>query len=78
MGEALKSEVKIPVWMFSIILVLMLAILGFNASFAGTVQQVKTNTIEIEKKANQSDVDRIYNKLDKIETLLIDHMKEKK
>lgn len=77
MTEILQKDIKVPVWMFGIILTVLLAILAFNASFAGTKQQVKTNTIEIEKKANQVDIDRLYKKLDDIENLLIQHMEKK-
>ena len=81
MGEAMKNEVKIPVWMFSIILALLLAILGFNASFAGTVKQVQVNTKAIEqlqdKKADQSVLLLILEGQKRIEGKLDQHISQK-
>jgi hypothetical protein len=48
MGETLKGEVRIPNWMFGIILTILMAILVFNASFAGTKAEVVQHTKQIE------------------------------
>ncbi len=48
MGEKLRETIQIPKWMFGIILTILIGILAFNASFAGTKQEVNTHTKEIE------------------------------
>ena len=82
MGESLKTEVKLPVWVFGLLLTILLGLFAFNATFATTKKETEINTSDITvlkaTKADKSDVDRIYKKLDSIEQLLIDHMKEKK
>lgn len=47
MAEILKNEIKIPVWMFSILLTIMLGLLGFTAANATNRQQILQNGIEI-------------------------------
>lgn len=78
MGEAMKAEIKLPVWAMGLLVTLLLALLAYNATFASTVAKVEQNTKSIEllqkDKADKETVEKIYNKLDKIETLLIDHM----
>lgn len=48
MGERLRETVAVPKWMFGIILTILLGILAFNASFAGTKAEVTQHTKQIE------------------------------
>jgi hypothetical protein len=81
MGDALKQEVKLPIWMIGLILSLLIAIFSYSVVFGGTSKATELNTKQIEilqaTKADKEDMDKVYNKLEKIEGLLIDHMKEK-
>jgi len=81
MVEKFRNDVKIPVWMFGIVLSILLALFAYNTIFASTRKQVEVNTVRLDNveknKAEKSDVDRIYVKLDKIEGLLIEHMERK-
>jgi hypothetical protein len=67
----LKSDVKIPVWMFGIILTLMLALLGFTAVNATSRQQVVQNTIEISNIKNNEIKQLQSDKADKVEVVTI-------
>jgi hypothetical protein len=48
MGEKLKETVPVPKWMFGIILTILIGILAFNASFAGTKVEVTQHSKQIE------------------------------
>jgi hypothetical protein len=67
----LKSDVKIPVWMFAIIVTLMLALLGFTAVNATYRQQVVQNTIEISNIKNNEIKQLQSDKADKVEVITI-------
>jgi hypothetical protein len=81
MTERLKEGIILPVWVVGVMVTLLLALLAYNATFASTVTVVQQHTKSIEvlqkDKADKESVDKIYNKLDKIETLLINHMSKK-
>lgn len=74
MTEKLKEGVTLPVWAISLMALIITALITFNISFASTQKQVEINTEVLKTKAEKIDVDRIYTKLDKIETLLIDQI----
>jgi nitrogen fixation protein FixH len=67
----LKSDVKIPVWMFGIIVTLMLSLLGFTAVNATYRQQVVQNTIEISNMKNNEIKQLQSDKADKVEVVTI-------
>jgi len=67
----LKNDVKIPVWMFAIIVTLMLALLGFTAVNATNRQQVVQNTIEITNIKNNEIKQLQTDKADKAEVVTI-------
>ena len=67
----LKSDVKIPVWMFGIIVTLMLSLLGFTAVNATYRQQVVQNTIEISNIKNNEIKQLQSDKADKVEVVTI-------
>jgi hypothetical protein len=81
MGEALKGEVRIPTWMFGIILTVLMIILGFNASFAGTKVEVQQHTKEIEilqkEKADKETLILILEGQKRIESKLDTHIANK-
>jgi hypothetical protein len=65
----LKSDVKIPIWIFSIIVTLMLALLGFIAVNATSRQQVVQNSIEISSIKNNEIKQLQSDKADKAEVV---------
>lgn len=81
MTEKLKEGIVLPIWLVGVLVTLLLALLAYNASFASTSTLVNEHTKSIENlqntKADKESVDRIYKKLDTIESLLIDHMSKK-
>lgn len=88
MSERLKSTINIPVWAISIIITLLLAAFGFTYSFARSSGQANEqiqdcrNEIskvqaEIRTKADDTDMDRVYNILERIENKLDQHISTK-
>jgi hypothetical protein len=71
MTEKLKSTVQIPNWVIILFFPIFVTFLSFliNVSVkAATIKErVDQHSIELSKKASQSDVDRIYITLDRIE-----------
>jgi hypothetical protein len=71
MGEKLKQSIPIPIWLFTLIMSMLFAIVPAYTSItakAATLQEkVLKNEQQIEKKANQSDIDRVYLQLERIE-----------
>lgn len=45
--DKIRNDIKIPIWMFGIVVTLMLALLGFTAVNATSRQQIVQNTLEI-------------------------------
>ena len=67
MIEYLKNEIKIPIWMFSIIMTIMLGLLEFSAANASNHQQILQNGIEISNMKN-NEIKRLQDdKVDKSE-----------
>jgi hypothetical protein len=69
MAEILKNEIKIPVWMFSILLTIMLGLLGFTAANATNRQQILQNGIEITNIKNNEIKTLQADKADKAEVV---------
>ncbi len=76
MTEKLKSCVQVPQWVIvftvPLLITLMGALITLSAKAATVREQVTQHTLILEKKANQSDVDRIYIILDRIENKIDD------
>ena len=74
MTEKLNTQVIIPAWAITLFFTLLLAFMIFSRSSAKDQQNTDTRVTvmekEMEKKANQSDVDRIYVVLDRIDVKL--------
>jgi hypothetical protein len=81
MGERLKETVAVPKWMFAIVLTILMAILGFTASFAGTKQEVIQNTKSIEylqnTKADKETLTLILEGQKRIESKLDTHIAQR-
>lgn len=71
MTEKLRTTVQIPNWIIILFIPIFITFLSFliNVSVkAATIKErVNQHTIELTKKASQSDVERIYITLDRIE-----------
>lgn len=71
MTERLKNCIPIPQWVIALTIPLLISLMGalitLSAKAATVREQVTQHTLILEKKANQSDVDRIYVTLDRIE-----------
>jgi L-lactate permease len=71
MTEKLKSCIQVPQWVIALTIPLLISLIGalitLSAKAATVREQVTQHTLILEKKANQSDVDRIYVTLDRIE-----------
>lgn len=71
MTERLKNCIPIPQWVIALTIPLLISLMGalitLSAKAATVREKVEQHTIEINRKANQSDVDRIYITLDRIE-----------
>ena len=71
MTERLKNCIPIPQWVIALTIPLLISLIGalitLSAKAATVREQVTQHTLILEKKANQSDVDRIYVTLDRIE-----------
>lgn len=80
MIERLKNCIPIPQWVIALTIPLLISLMGalitLSAKAATVREQVTQHTLILEKKANQSDVDRIYITLDRIENK-IDHLTDK-
>lgn len=80
MGEKLKQSVQVPVWVITLAVTLFLSIIGFTVRASGRISRIEEKTLKneqiIDLKANQSDVDRIYIMLDRIENK-IDNLNNK-
>lgn len=92
MVEKLKDKIQLPIWMLTMILSFLVGLFTYSITFASGYSKLQ-NDVRVNKellqdnndklknldntKAEKVDVDRIYNKLDKIEGLLIDHMSKK-
>lgn len=81
MTEKLKSCIQVPQWVIvftvPLLITLMGALITLSAKAATVREQVTQHTLILEKKANQSDVDRIYITLDRIENKIDDLKTEK-
>lgn len=76
MTERLKNCIPIPQWVIALTIPLLISLMGalitLSAKAATVREQVTQHTLILEKKANQSDVDRIYITLDRIENKIDD------
>jgi len=70
-AETLRQDIKIPVWMFSIIISIMLALLAFTAANATMRQQVNQNQLEITNMKNNEIKNLQADKADKAEVVQI-------
>jgi hypothetical protein len=93
MTEKIKEKVQLPVWLLTLILSAIVGLFVYSITFAGNYSALQSNVninskalIELkngeikqleQNKAEKSDVDRIYKKLDNIEQLLIEHISKK-
>ena len=82
MRETLKQEIKIPIWLFTLIVGTLISIASFTYSFAGDFSKYKT-TVEmhseeiISLKQNKVDkelVDKVFKTLERIENKLDNHI----
>ena len=80
MTDKLKSCVQVPNWVIILLLPLLISFISFtitiSARAATLKERVDQHSIELTKKASQSDVERIYIMLDRIENK-IDNLKHK-
>jgi len=76
MTEKLKSCVQVPNWVIILVLPILITFLSFlinvSAKAATLNERVQQHSIELAKKASQSDIDRIYITLDRIENKIDD------
>lgn len=82
MVEKLKYEIRIPVWIISIIITVLLAMGGYSVNLAYTVQQVRVNTeaikkldSKVDKEVYKSDIQDIKASLNSINVYLLNHSK---
>jgi hypothetical protein len=89
MGEAFKSEVRLPVWLVTLLISMMLSLLVYSSTVGAQTKQVELNTKAItelknndiknleEKKADKEIVNQIYSTLNRIENKLDGHIAQK-
>lgn len=74
MTENLRKQIVIPVWLVTILISLFIPWLVYSSAQVKAQQNVATKVEmlqeEVKGKAEQSDVDRIYKTLDRIENKL--------
>ena len=86
MVEKLKYEIRIPIWVITLIVTLLLSMAGYSVNLAYAMQQVKVNTkaidrldVKIDRKIDydtyKSDIQDIKSSLANINTYLLNHNK---
>ena len=77
MTDKLTQEIRIPSWMFGSVIVAFLAFMGYMTTQTKSNQDIATRVeysakersemkIDLSRKADRSEIDRIYDKLDKM------------
>lgn len=80
MVEKLRQDIVLPGWLAGIIVTILIAAFTYSVSTSGRITRIEEKALKseqlIEKKANQSDLDRVYSTLDRIEAK-IDNLQNK-
>lgn len=79
MTEKLKQTIHIPNWVVILLVPIIISLFTVTFSIGGRISKIEEKTIKteqlIDSKANQTDVDRLYKTLDRIENK-IDNLKK--